>query len=280
MINVAPQDFEDFEDIDFSVGIPVADAHPAAGSALGMAASLTVAPLPNLFELLPIPDIDLTPSEKQTVERYQLGRILLGPVSAAPLTCPAVYTAPPDAIGGMTMLALVAKNKACPYMRSCPLLKQGKAPHGEPCPLETTYVLERFVRWSNELGSTAYTLSETDRVATSQLTSIDLHEHRCLSILGEAESARLTDISVSETATNGDPLSYEKVIHINQQALAVMREQRRKILHDFELTPEMKTKKAKYATGEAGADLATLQSARADKFKEYKAKRPQVPTAG
>jgi hypothetical protein len=41
----------------------------------------------------------------------------------------------------------------------------------------------------------------------------------------------------------------------------------------------MKTKKAKYESGEKGVDLSSLQSARADKFKDYRnGQSKQVPT--
>jgi hypothetical protein len=240
--------------------------------------------LPDLYSLLPIPHIDLTPSESQVLEKYQLGRTVFGPVASTVMTCPPplspeVLESLQSANGSMTMLSMLAKRGCCPYAKSCPLLKQGKAPHSEPCPLETTYIIERFVRWSRELGSEPYSMTETERITASDLTQIDLYEHRSLSILGEAENARLTDLSVKEVATNGDPLAYEKVIHINLQSLEGGRAQRRKILHDFELTPEMKTKKAKYESGEKGVDLSSLQSARADKFKDYRnGQSKQVPT--
>jgi hypothetical protein len=222
-----------------------------------------VQPKPDVYQLLPMTHVELTQEEKQSVSRLQLGRVILGPVAAAVMTCPQpTELAPPGSI-----LSLLESKNRCPHMKSCVLLQLQKAPHGNACPLETNYITERFVRWSRELGKEPGELTESERIAASELTSLDLSEQRCLDILGEAEHARMTDLSVKEVDTQGNPISYEKVIHVNQQALEQIRVARTRVMKAFELTPEMKTKKARYEGGSKGADLASVQSANADEFR-------------
>jgi hypothetical protein len=224
-----------------------------------------VQPLPDLYSLLPIPHMNLTASEKEAVDRYQLARSILGPVAASPMTCPNPESEPTD----LSLQGLYKRLLRCPHARSCVLRKAGKAPYEQPCPLETSYVIDRYVRWTNNDFNQVHpnNLSETDRVTISELVAIDLGEQRCLDILGEAEHARLSDISIKETASNGDPIAWEKVLHINQQVLEGLSARRTRILKSFELTPEMKTKKKKYEGGEKGADLSSIQSSRAERLK-------------
>lgn len=122
---------------------------------------------------------------------------------------------------------------------------------------------ERFIRWAAEMGKTPHDLNETERVNISELVTLDMHERRHLSILSEAEATRGVDLSLKETDSQGNPIAWEKVIHISQQSLVTLRATRKQILKMFELTPEMKTKKAKYEGGTKGADLSSVQSSRA-----------------
>src|SRR6266702_2847233 len=252
-------DFEPEESL-----VPLGDDELAGPPGPGEALEL-VQVVPDIYSLLPMPHIELTTSEKETVQKYQLGRIILGPVADAVAECP-----PPladlqlDAANPIvTFTTLLASFKICPFRTTCPFLQQGKAPHGQPCPLETNYLTERFIRWATELGKTPNELNETERVNISELVSQDMHERRHLSILSEAEASRGVDLYIKETDSQGNPIAWEKVIHISQQSLARLRAERKQILKMFELTPEAKTKKSRYEGGVKGADLSSLQSGRA-----------------
>jgi len=260
----------DLSDIDFDfepddlaeAGDSLAPAEP--GEALEL-----IEPLPDIYSLLPMPHIELTVAEKAVVQQYQLGRIILGPVADAVMDCP---PPPPEFIpvgqvqasadGQVTYVTLRDSFKICPFRTTCPFLKQGKAPHEQPCPLETNYLTERFVRWAAEMGKTPHNINETERVHISELVAGELHERRHLSILSESEAARGVDISLKETDSQGNPIAWEKVIHISQQSLVGIRATRKQVMKMFELTPEAKTRKAKYEGGLKGADLSSIQSAR------------------
>lgn len=197
--------------------------------------------------LLPTTQTDLTPAEQKTVQIYQTARLVLGSAGVAPMRC-----------AGPT----------CPIANTCPLVKIHKAPIGEICPFEANYVSERFVGWMNEINQTEETLTETDRSSIAQLVVIDLQEQRCLSIMAEGKAASMTDLSVKEVdLQTGEALSYEKIVHANMQILQELRTARRMILDDMERTERAKTRRLKIMQGKTGKDLATRQSANADKIR-------------
>jgi hypothetical protein len=112
-----------------------------------------------------------------------------------------------------------------------------------------------------ELERTPDTLAESERVAISQLVYLDLQESRCLQKLSMADSALMKSRSVKDIdLETGQPVCWEDVIHINRQIITNIIQERRGILKDFELTPEMKTKRKKVEGRSGGSDLATKQS--------------------
>jgi hypothetical protein len=198
-------------------------------------------------KLLPVADGDLTPEEQKKVQVYQEARLVLGSAGVAPMRC---------------------AGPACPIATTCPLVKINKAPLNEICPFEANYVVERFAGWMGELERNEQNLNETDRSSIAQLVVIDLQEQRCLSIMSEGKAASMTDLSVKEVdMQTGDALSYEKIVHANMQILQELRTARRMILDDMERTERAKTRRLKTLQGKTGKDLASRQSANADKVR-------------
>jgi hypothetical protein len=184
-----------------------------------------------ILQTLPIAKIKLSSNEKSAAELYQQAFVLLGPVAAAPMVC----------------------SKQCPNA-VCPLAMIGKEPIGDRCPFEQQYVQERFLAWMDNLGLTFDDISETERSNIATLVTLDLHEKRCNDILAEPQNATLTTRAGRAAA-----------VRLNEIIA-----QRRGILRDMELTPEMQTKKKK-ALGRLkpgnGLDLASRMSANADKLR-------------
>lgn len=208
--------------------------------------------------LLPTGNIDLTVEEKKKVQVYQDARLVLGSAGVAPMRC-----------AGPT----------CPIANTCPLVKINKAPLGEICPFEANYVVERFTGWMTELERTEITITETDRSSIAQLVVIDLQEQRCLSIMSEGKAASMTDLAVKEVdLQTGEAISYEKIVHANMQILQELRTARRMILDDMERSEKAKTRKLKTLSGKTGKDLATRQSANADKVRETLNMIDAIPT--
>jgi hypothetical protein len=200
-------------------------------------------------------DLGLTAEETQELAFYQTALTILGPAAGSVLMCP----------GNQLN---VADEDRCPYSSKCPLLRMGKAPENRMCPIERKLVEDRFNSWCRELGTEALTILESDRVAVSDLTWIDLKEQRCLHILSKGEEARLTVTNPKDVHPETLlPISWEKVIHPNMELLVVLQTQRRLILKDWMLTPEQKWKKAKAEGKGTGKDLSSLQSANADKLR-------------
>jgi hypothetical protein len=198
--------------------------------------------------LLPTGHIDLTTEEKQKVQVYQEARLVLGSAGVAPMRC---------------------AGEACPIATTCPLIKMKKPPIGEICPFEANYVVERFTGWMTELERTELTITETDRSSIAQLVVIDLQEQRCLSIMSEGKAAAMTDMAVKEVdLQTGEALSYEKIVHANMQIVQELRTARRMILDDMERSEKAKTRKLKTLQGKTGKDLATRQSANADRVRK------------
>jgi hypothetical protein len=200
-----------------------------------------------LASLLPTVAPDLTVEEQKKVQIYQEARLVLGSAGVAPMRC---------------------AGDACPIAVTCPLVKIHKPPIGETCPFEANYVITRFIGWMKELNQSEETLNETDRSSIAQLIVIDLQEQRCLAIMSEGKAAAMTDLSVKEVdLQTGEALSYEKIVHANQQILQELRTARRMILDDMERTERAKSRRLKLMSGKTGKDLATVQSANTDKIR-------------
>lgn len=197
--------------------------------------------------LLPSSIIDLTPEEQKKISTFQEARIILGSAGTAPMIC---------------------AGENCPIALTCPLFKMHKAPVGELCPFETSYVVERFSGWMKELIRTEISLSETERSSIAQLVVIDLQEQRCLSIMSTGKAASMTDLSVKEIdMQTGDALAYERIVHANMIILSELRTARRMILDDMERTEKAKTRKMRSIQQSTGKDMASIQSANADKVR-------------
>jgi hypothetical protein len=184
--------------------------------------------------VLRLPDIELTPEESARVQSFQEARLLLGSAASTVMVC----------------------SIECGRIVQCPLAAINKAPAGHKCPLEVHYAKERFLAWADELEVPADQLSESERIAISQLVAIDVQEQRCLDIVAIGEDAKYTQKSVKDVDQNGNELAWEYVIHQNMQLIEVLQNRRRTILRDWELTPEMKSKKNRGIV-KAVADLAS-----------------------
>jgi hypothetical protein len=202
-------------------------------------------------------DLGLTVDERQALESYQTAMLVLGPAAGSVLLCP----------GNQDNLD---EQDRCPYSAKCPLLRMGKAPENKLCPLEMKVTEERFGAWCRELGKEPGQLDESDRSAVSDLVWIDLQEQRCLHIVAKGEEARLTVINPKDVHPETlQPVSWERVIHPNVELLAQLQTQRRIILKDWMLTPEQKWKVARAEGKGSGKDIASQQSAKADKLRRF-----------
>jgi len=211
---------------------------------------------PNPFTLLSSDnEINLTPEEQSKAQKLQDVFVLLGPAGGSALVCPG------NQIG-------VPENERCPYSAKCELLKAGKAPAGELCPIEANYIATRFSDWTRELNKATNTLTESERCFVSDMTWIDTQSLRCTNILAKGEAARLTQQDPRETHPETlETLSWQTVIHANVLRLDQLVIHRRMLLKDWMLTPEQKAKQAKWEGRSTGSDISSQQSARADRLR-------------
>jgi hypothetical protein len=180
---------------------------------------------------------------------------VLGPVGGSCLICPGNQ-------------AGYSEDRRCAYAAKCPALAAGKAPAGQLCPLEVDVIEERFNSWCLEIGTEPMTIKESERIVISELTWLDIQEQRCASILSRGEAARLTQINVKEVhPETGEQLAWERVLHANATLLDQIHTKRRMLFKDWELTPEMKTKKAKIEGKGKGDDLGSQLTAKANKLR-------------
>jgi len=204
-------------------------------------------------------ELGLTVDEKKALESYQTAMLVLGPAAGSVLLCP----------GNQDNLD---QQDRCPYSAKCPLLRMNKAPENRLCPLEMKVTEERFSSWCRELKKEPDQLDESDRSAVSDLVWIDLQEQRCLHIVAKGEEARLTVINPKDVHPETlEPISWERVIHPNVELLAQLQNQRRLLLKDWMLTPEQKWKIARAEGKGSGKDIASQQSAKADKLRRLDA---------
>jgi hypothetical protein len=209
----------------------------------------------SLTTLLPGTSIELNEEEIAEVYAHQLATRVLGPAAGAVLVCPGNQCGLPD-------------EQKCPYFAKCPLLRMQKAPEGRLCPFEKDIVEQRFGDWCRELGAEPDQLSESQRAVVADLVWLDVQEQRCVNIMSSGKAARMTQINVKEShPETGEHLAWERVIHSNMELLDRVHTQRRLIMKDWELTPEMKTKKAKLEGKGKGNDLSSQLSAKADRLR-------------
>lgn len=204
-------------------------------------------------------DLNLTQEEREEVDAFNQVNVILGPAAGAALVCPGNQLDIPEHL-------------KCPYAAKCPLLRMQKAPAHRLCPLEKSYIEERFSSWCQEIEADPLHLSETNRVAISDLVWIDVQINRCNNILSAGENARLTHKNITEAVviegqTAPTTLTWEYVIHSNAELLAALQERRRMILKDWMLTPQEKFKRDRALGLGKGNDISSQQSARADKLR-------------
>lgn len=227
-------------------------------SALESEDTLTLAELSaeeRLIALLPIPANTLTKDEQAASEIFQQARLVLGPTAALILVC----------------------DKACPFIKQCPLAKAKKAPEGSRCPYETNLATQKFLNWAKAIGADLDGMTEVERSAVSSLTSIDIRLMRCHAILSDANHASLMSRSVKDVDENGIPVCWEDVVHINEAEIETLENQRAKILRAFELTPEQQTKKDKAANKYNSNNLASRQSDAADRLRAVSTRPKMAP---
>ena len=197
---------------------------------------------------MPLPAIDLTAEEAVVVNRNQYARLLLDSAALAPMVC----------------------SSGCYFIAQCPLAQIQKHPIGFRCPFEQQYVVERFISWMREFGRTADTLLESERTQIADLVSFQVELLRCRAILAMPEHAHLQQRSVRDVDANtGAPIAWEDQVHIAAQREDQIILQMRMIMRDFELTPEMKTRRQKALQLRSGADLASRQSSIYDKLRAH-----------
>lgn len=209
-----------------------------------------------LSTLLPSAVIELSEEESAEIQAHQLATRVLGPAAGAVLVCPGNQVGVPD-------------EQKCPYFAKCPLLRMQKAPQGRLCPFEKDIVEQRFSSWCRELTIEPDQLLESERAVIADLVWLDIQEQRCVNILSSGKNSRLTQINVKEVhPETGEHLAWERVIHSNTELLDRIHTQRRMIFKDWELSPEMKTKKAKLEGRGKGTDLSNQLAAKADRLRK------------
>ena len=209
-------------------------------------------------------DLNLTAGESQELETYQKSLVILGPAAGSVLLCP----------GNQEN---IDEQDQCPYSSKCPLLRMKKTPENRLCPIEVRIIEDRFGAWVREICKHSgqevppdgfLPLDESDRATVSDLVWIELQIERCQHILARGNEARLTVINPKDVHPETlEPVSWERVIHPNVELLVQLQNQRRMILKDWMLTPEQKWKVARAAGQGSGKDIASQQSARADKLR-------------
>lgn len=202
-----------------------------------------------------VDDLGLTFDEIEETKAYQLTLNILGPAGGSCLVCP----------GNQECLT---DDRKCPYSSKCPLLRVKKAPAGKLCPIERAEIANRFSGWCKELESDPMDLPESTRVAVADLTWIDIQIQRCNHILDKGSAARLTIDNIREIDPETlKPVAWEKVIHPISELLTILQTQRRMIMKDWMITPEQKWRKERAEGKSSGKDLTSLQSQRADRYK-------------
>ncbi len=201
-----------------------------------------------LAHLLPIKDINLAPNQKAQANLWHEARLVLGPAASAPMYC---------------------AGSSCPIAFQCPLVKAKAAPLNEPCPFEQSYVVERFYGWLKTFKLDLDSITEVERATIANLIYLDVEEDRIRKQLAASEAASLVVQSVRDVdAESLNPICWEWMINPLVTRLNEITINRRMLLKDFELTPEMKTKRRKALGVHAGDDLATRQSKLGDRIRE------------
>jgi len=217
--------------------------------------------VPDAASLLPYPStLELTPSETQRLQQFQTALIVIGQPAGGVLVCPGNQIGVEDA-------------SRCAYAAKCELLRAGKAPQNELCPIERELAIARFNGWAATIGADPRALREDQRAVIGELTWIDIQEQRCSNILARGEASRLTQINVKDSNPETNSwISWERVIHSNAMLLESLHTRRRMIMKEWMLTPEQKFKAAK-ALGKLGAenDISKKLSARADRLRSLDA---------
>jgi len=226
---------------------------PELAPPFGFPAPVSPRGISTLANILPPPSIELTPEESSRIQSYVEARLVMGAAAGAIMIC----------------------SIECPRISLCPLAAIHKAPPGHPCPIEVHYAKERFGRWAQEIGADPDHLGETERIAVGQLAGVDVQEQRCLDIVAVGEDARLTQKSVKDCDVNGQPIAWEVMIHQNLQLVELLHQRRRAILRDWELTPEMQSKKTRGMIKNI-TDLASRSTDNADKLRAVIKKRSPI----
>jgi len=201
-----------------------------------------------IASLLPVVDVALPDEQRTVVSREQQARLILGPCAQA---------------------AMVCSGKQCPIAFQCRLVKLGKAPEGERCPFEVNYIAERFASWLRDVDKDLDSLTEPERLTISNLVELDVEELRIRTILSHYERAKLTAQVVRDVdVETGQPLCWEDIIDPLATRLNEIATARRMLLKDFELTPEMQTRRKKVLGIHAEDDLASRQTRITDQVRK------------
>lgn len=211
-----------------------------------------------IAQLLPVKDINLASDQKARVSLWHEARLVLGPAASAPMNC---------------------AGEKCPIAFQCPLVKLKSAPLNEPCPFEQNYVVERFHGWLRTFKLDLDSITEIERITISNLVYLDVEEDRIRKQLANAQNASLIVQSVRDVdVETKEPLCWEYEINPLVTRLNEITTTRRMLMKDFELTPEMKTKRKKALGVHAGDDLASRQSKLGDKIRGILSKRTAAAT--
>lgn len=203
---------------------------------------------PLLRQLPPVPNVTLTAEEAGLFNRERAARLILDSAAHAAMEC----------------------SDVCPFLNRCELAKIGKQPAGQPCPQECQYILARFIGWMVELGRTLATLLESERTAISQLVGLQVELMRVRAMLAQPENVSLQQRAVRKVnPKTGRPAAWEDQVHVAAEREDQIIHQIRMIMHDLELTPEMKTRRKKALQIPDGEDLATRQSNLYDRFRAF-----------
>lgn len=111
---------------------------------------------------------------------------------------------------------ILCKEVNCPYAQTCKLLGADLAPVGEPCPLETAQIEQRFLAYSEEFD--LENSSFTDNVIVNEIIETDIMMERCKKLIS-MEILPIHDevVNITEDGTEVTAPQVSKTIELNER---------------------------------------------------------------
>lgn len=104
-------------------------------------------------------------------------------------------------------IPLICRGEKCPYAESCALVRNGLAPPGEYCPMETTMIEQRVVEYTQDFDLN--NASFTDRNLVSEIINLDIIIERCKALMAN-EQTLIVDV-VTGVTEDGESYTHPEV---------------------------------------------------------------------